>query len=410
MKKLLILLLFTASAFGQATTGYHRVGQVLARGSSGTEAVVQPFSNIAVTSTATGLAATIYSDPLLTAPISPSVVTADEMGNYDYYLPLNYCVNESISYPSSGGITIANVCVNSSTTSGTVNHGTIGQLAYYATTGTAVSGENFATIAQGGTNASTVAGAWTNILAGSLGAANTVLAGPTSGGSAPLAVRGLVSADIPNNAANTTGNANTATLAATATALAATPTQCTGGQVSTGIAASGNANCTAPSTGLTQINGVGSDGTTPAGGGIQPLTLKTVNGSPGTCGDDTHTCQVTVDGKGRTTSQTPVAITFPAVATPIIAKVSFTSCTLGDDGTGGSGCQATQSWGSTLAGTYYYWCQPDYVAVSCGNLGDCSGIILDRVSQTATDFTYILNQRLNNGRGNSVSVTCWATN
>lgn len=44
--------------------------------------------------------------------------------------------------------------------------------------------------------------------------ANTVFAGPTSGGAATPAFRGLVSADIPNNAADTTGNAATATLAA----------------------------------------------------------------------------------------------------------------------------------------------------------------------------------------------------
>lgn len=50
----------------------------------------------------------------------------------------------------------------------------------------------------------------------------------------------LVSGDIPNNAANTSGNA------ATATALASTPTQCSGVQFATGVAASGNANCATP--------------------------------------------------------------------------------------------------------------------------------------------------------------------
>lgn len=48
----------------------------------------------------------------------------------------------------------------------------------------------------------------------------------------------LLSGDIPNNAANTSGNAGTATV------LAATPSQCTSGNAATGIAASGNANCT----------------------------------------------------------------------------------------------------------------------------------------------------------------------
>lgn len=55
----------------------------------------------------------------------------------------------------------------------------------------------------------------------------------------------LASADIPNNAANTSGNA------ATATALAATPTPCSTGQAPTGILANGN------STGCASISGSG---------------------------------------------------------------------------------------------------------------------------------------------------------
>lgn len=58
--------------------------------------------------------------------------------------------------------------------------------------------------------------------------------------------------------------------------------------------------------GITLLTG---DGTTPAGGGSQPLTLATVNGSPGACGDATHVSQVVVNGKGLTTSCTPVTIT-----------------------------------------------------------------------------------------------------
>ncbi len=50
------------------------------------------------------------------------------------------------------------------------------------------------------------------------------------------------------------------------------------------------------------------DGTTAAGGGSQPLTLATVNSGPGACGDATHVCQVTTNGKGLVTAQTPVAM------------------------------------------------------------------------------------------------------
>jgi hypothetical protein len=64
--------------------------------------------------------------------------------------------------------------------------------------------------------------------------ANRVLATP-DGSTGAVGLRALASADIPANAANTSGNA------ATATALAANGTNCTGGQVAAGVDASGNA-------------------------------------------------------------------------------------------------------------------------------------------------------------------------
>jgi len=73
---------------------------------------------------------------------------------------------------------------------------------------------------------------------------NTFLAGPASGPAAGPGYRQLVSADIPNHAANTTGNA------ATATALANTPTVCAAGSYAGGITANGNATgCTVATTG-----------------------------------------------------------------------------------------------------------------------------------------------------------------
>jgi hypothetical protein len=73
---------------------------------------------------------------------------------------------------------------------------------------------------------------------------NSVYAGPASGGNGAPNFRSLVSADIPNNAANTTGNA------ASATALAGSPTLCTAGSYALGITANGNATgCTAANTG-----------------------------------------------------------------------------------------------------------------------------------------------------------------
>jgi hypothetical protein len=66
----------------------------------------------------------------------------------------------------------------------------------------------------------------------------------TAGTLAHAQLPALVSGDIPNNAANTSGNA------ATATALAATPTTCAAGYAPTGILSNGNVTgCTALSTG-----------------------------------------------------------------------------------------------------------------------------------------------------------------
>jgi hypothetical protein len=72
-------------------------------------------------------------------------------------------------------------------------------------------------------------------------AAKTVLAGPGSGPAATPTFRALASSDLPTSiTSNTSGNA------ATATALASNPTQCSGNNWATGIASSGNANCLQP--------------------------------------------------------------------------------------------------------------------------------------------------------------------
>jgi len=69
--------------------------------------------------------------------------------------------------------------------------------------------------------------------------ANRFYAAPNGSAGNP-SWRAIVGADIPTLNQSTTGNA------ATATALASTPTQCSGSQFSTGIAATGNANCAQP--------------------------------------------------------------------------------------------------------------------------------------------------------------------
>jgi hypothetical protein len=57
--------------------------------------------------------------------------------------------------------------------------------------------------------------------------------------------------------------------------------------------------------GITQLTG---DVIAGPGSGSQPTTLATVNSSPGTCGDATHVCVITTNGKGLVTSQSLSAI------------------------------------------------------------------------------------------------------
>lgn len=94
------------------TTGWHRVGEVTTRAPFGVEQQVVPGARIFVTSTATGAAATIFTDPGMSIPIPGSVVTADIYGSYDYYLPLNYCVTEKVSSPDGSLVTTTNLAHN----------------------------------------------------------------------------------------------------------------------------------------------------------------------------------------------------------------------------------------------------------------------------------------------------------
>jgi hypothetical protein len=94
------------------TTGFHRIGNVTTRAQSGVEQQVVPGAQVYVTLTSTGAAATIYSDPALSITILGSLVTADNFGSYDYYIPLNYSVTETISSANGALLTIYNVVQN----------------------------------------------------------------------------------------------------------------------------------------------------------------------------------------------------------------------------------------------------------------------------------------------------------
>jgi len=123
---LLFLLGLTIWAGAQATTAYHRLNQVLARG-NGVYAQIVPYATIAVTNSATGVAGVIYVDPGLTVRVPNSVVTADANGNYGYYFALQLCMTEKITYPNGGMLTFVNVCSNT-TSGGSVTGISVGTL------------------------------------------------------------------------------------------------------------------------------------------------------------------------------------------------------------------------------------------------------------------------------------------
>ena len=89
--------------------------------------------------------------------------------------------------------------------SGTVNSGTIGQIAYYAASGTAVSGETLVPIASGGTNASTANAALNNLLPSQIGNSGDILT--TNGTNTSWLTAPPVSFSTLTNGTNTTANA-----------------------------------------------------------------------------------------------------------------------------------------------------------------------------------------------------------
>jgi len=163
--------------------------------------------------------------------------------------------------------------------------------------------------ASGGTcvmipNAQTAAGAWfdgTNFVAGSTGGGGSmVYPGAGIGNSTGSAWGTSYSAgnQIPANFISTL-NQNTTGNAATATALAATPSQCTGAQYAQGVAANGNANCatptgsgipTTPTNALVKINGSAGAASSVSDNGTAVSTTESFSAAGGiTAGPDgTH--------------------------------------------------------------------------------------------------------------------------
>lgn len=120
---------------------------------------------------------------------------------------------------SSGGLNVEGADCGTGSGSGSVTSVGLSLPADFTVTGSPVTGSGTLTAVRANENA------------------NVFLAGPASGGAASPTWRTIVAADIPTLNQSTTGNA------ATASALASAPGQCSGSNYSTGISASGAANC-----------------------------------------------------------------------------------------------------------------------------------------------------------------------
>lgn len=80
------------------------------------------------------------------------------------------------------------------------------------------------------------------------------------------------------------------------------------------------------------INALTGDVTAGPGSGSQTATLATVNSGPGTCGDSTHVCAITTNGKGLVTAQGAVVI-----ASALLVDVTAAPYNAVCDGTGNQG-------------------------------------------------------------------------
>ena len=94
----------------------------------------------------------------------------------------------------------------------------------------------------------------------------------------------------------------------------------------------------------------------------------------------------------------------------MLARVTFTSCTLVDDAGGGSGCFGTESWGVTLPATYYAWCSIVEFDNSTIKYGKTSVMMGTLTGGGSASFTYVIDNTEGALRGLNTPMTCWASN
>ena len=151
-----------------------------------------------------------------------------------------------------------------------------------------------------------------------------------------------------------------------------------------------------PASGINQLTG---DVTAGPGSGSQAATLATVNSSPGTCGDATHVCQVTVNAKGLTTAQGQVTITGGSGLAGVNAKTTSYTAVSGDNNKAipfncASACTLTLPASVPAA--------PWTVFVSCEGLAGCSIVPTSGANLYAANGANLGTGSLNTGMGVSI--------
>ena len=177
--------------------------------------------------------------------------------------------NAACGSGSGGGLTVGSTTIASGTTTKVLfdNAGVLGEYLISGTGNVAMTTNGVFTTPNLGTPSAITLTNGTGLpLAGLTGLGTgvaTALANATNAASGLVGFSGALGTPTSGVATNLTGTATALNIggnAATATALASVPTQCSGGQFATGVAASGNANCATPSGSGISLTTTGSSG------------------------------------------------------------------------------------------------------------------------------------------------------
>ncbi len=154
----------------------------------------------------------------------------------------------------------------------------------------------------------------------------------------------------------------------------------------------------APSVGINQLTG---DGTAGPGSGSQALTLATVNSGPGACGDASHVCQITTNGKGLVTSQSQVVI-----GAGVVYPFKFAGC---NPGAGSNINHCTGGPISLPAG--FSPSDANYVLVCTAYTTGGANDFITITNQTLTNFNYDNAVMMVNGSSSQpTTVNCIISN